>query len=78
MTSWRSYRQADLKLAQINGALNQLNQLVIWWDSLSMIEKRVPANKEFLVSTTEQTVQIQVVGHVHSRSKDDENDDSEN
>ena len=77
MTSWRSYRQADLKLAQTNGALNQLNQLVIWWDSLSMIEKRVPANKEFLVSTTEQTVQIQVIGHMHSRSRDEENDDSE-
>jgi hypothetical protein len=35
---------------QTNAAINQLNQLVIWWDALSMIEKRVGANKEFLVS----------------------------
>ena len=48
-TAWTSYRQTDLLLVQTNAAINQLNQLVIWWDSLSMIEKRVGANKEFLV-----------------------------
>jgi hypothetical protein len=37
-------------LVQTNAAINQLNQLVIWWDALSMIEKRVGANKEFMVS----------------------------
>ena len=36
-------------IKQTNAAINQLNQLVIWWDALSMIEKRVGANKEFMV-----------------------------
>jgi hypothetical protein len=49
-TAWTSYSQTDLVLVQTNAAINQLNQLVIWWDALSMIEKRVGANKEFLVS----------------------------
>jgi SMODS and SLOG-associating 2TM effector domain 1 len=74
-TAWRSYKQADLRLVQTNGALNQLHQLIIWWDSLSMIEKRVPANKEFLVQTTELTIQTQVVGYLSSKNKDDSADD---
>ena len=48
-TAWTSYSQTDLVLVQTNAAINQLNQLVIWWDALSMIEKRVGANKEFMV-----------------------------
>ena len=50
-TAWTSYSQTDLVLVQTNAAINQLNQLVIWWDALSMIEKRVGANKEFMVRT---------------------------
>lgn len=53
-TAWTSYSQTDLVLVQTNAAINQLNQLVIWWDALSMIEKRVGANKEFLVSYEEE------------------------
>ena len=48
-TAWTSYSQTELVLVQTNAAINQLNQLVIWWDALSMIEKRVGANKEFMV-----------------------------
>ena len=51
-TAWTSYSQTDLVLVQTNAAINQLNQLVIWWDALSMIEKRIGANKEFLVRHT--------------------------
>ena len=35
-------------------------KLIVWWDSLSMIEKRVGANKEMLVLMTEQAIQSQV------------------
>lgn len=41
-----------------------------------MIEKRVPANKEFLVQTTELTIQTQVVGYLSSKNKDDSADDT--
>jgi hypothetical protein len=39
-----------------------------------MIEKRVPANKEFLVLTTETTVQVQLVGFLSQKSKDNDED----
>jgi hypothetical protein len=29
-TSWRSYKQADLRLLQANGALNQLHQVILF------------------------------------------------
>ena len=53
LMAWTSYLQIELRLIQTNGAVHTLHQLMIWWDSLSMIEKRVAQNKEFLVVTTE-------------------------
>jgi hypothetical protein len=41
-----------------------------------MIEKRVPANKEFLVTITELTIQAQVVGYTSSKNKEDDTEDS--
>ena len=34
-------------------------QLLVWWDALTLIEKRVPANKDQLVKKTEATIQAQ-------------------
>lgn len=69
---WMSYKQVDLRLMQTHGLTNALNQLIVWWDSLSMIEKRVPANKEYLVLTTEAVYQGQVA--TFTRKKDDDDD----
>ena len=38
-----------MNMIEMTDSNAQLNQLVIWWDALSMIEKRVGANKEFMV-----------------------------
>mmetsp|Transcript_9349 Transcript_9349/g.9165 ORF Transcript_9349/g.9165 Transcript_9349/m.9165 type:complete len:487 (+) Transcript_9349:1001-2461(+) len=76
-TAWTSYSQTDLVLIQTNAAINQLNQLIIWWDALSMIEKRIGANKEFLVVVTELAIQSQVVGYASKgQQKDDNNEDT--
>ena len=40
-----------------------------------MIEKRVAANKEFLVQTTESAVQGQVVSYTSSKGRDEKEDD---
>jgi hypothetical protein len=77
LTSWASYNQTDLKLVQTNRAKHQLHQLLIWWDSLSMIEKRVPANKEYLVQVTETAFQGQIVGQTATKSSDEDRDDHE-
>ena len=34
-------------------------QVLAWWESLTLIEKRVPANKTKLVKTVEATIQAQ-------------------
>ena len=34
-------------------------QVLNWWESLTLIEKRVPANKTKLVKTVEATIQAQ-------------------
>ena len=33
--------------------------MLVWWDGLTMIEKRVPTNKEILVRSTESTILAQ-------------------
>jgi hypothetical protein len=53
---------------------------MIWWDSLSMIEKRVASNKEQLVLVTEAAVQGQVMAYSGKGSrdgKDDKDDDNQ-
>jgi hypothetical protein len=79
LTSWQSFSSVDTRLGQTNAAINQLNQLMIWWDSLTMIEKRVGANKEFLVMTTETAVQGQVVTTftVTTNQDDDKGDEKD-
>ncbi len=52
-------------------------QLIIWWDSLSMIEKRVASNKEQLVMITEAAVQGQVVSYSGTGSRPGKNDDED-
>jgi hypothetical protein len=56
-------------------------QLMIWWDSLSMIEKRVASNKEELVLVTEAAIQGQVAIFSQTNrdrsSQDDDNDKSQ-
>jgi SMODS and SLOG-associating 2TM effector domain 1 len=74
-TSWTSYKNTDLQLQATNGSINELNKLLIWWDSLSMIEKRVGANKEFLVVNTELAIQSQVVGVNSKTEKKEEQED---
>jgi hypothetical protein len=64
ITAWASYQQTDLRLVLTNNSLSQLNQLLVWWDGLTMIEKRIPINKETLVKTSELAIisQATVVG----------------
>ena len=63
LSYWQNHNMTYMRLMQFNSAVNQLNQLLIWWDSLSMIEKRVAVNKEQLVLTTEAAVQGQMLSY---------------
>lgn len=77
LSSWSSYLQIELRLCRTNSALHQLHQLVVWWDSLNMIEKRVSTNKEYLVQITEAAIQGQIVSAVSSKTNNNEGDDDD-
>lgn len=48
------------RLALINGAQLTLKNLLIWWESLSLIDRRLPESKQYLVDTTEQSVMAEL------------------
>ena len=79
-TSWVSYLQTDLNILAKNSSINAMNKLIVWWDSLSLIEKRGGTNKEMLVMMTESAIQGQVLGFSNSdsqNSSDEKKDDDE-
>jgi hypothetical protein len=53
LAGWESYKQMNMSLKLTNSAVGKLERLVLWWQSLSMIEKRRPDRKDKLVMTTE-------------------------
>ena len=76
-TAWVAYMQTDLTILAKNNAISQMNKLIVWWDSLSMIEKRGGGNKEMLVLTTELAIQSQVLGYTNSDSSNSSDDKEE-
>jgi hypothetical protein len=83
-TAFLSYQQTELRLMQTNAAYNQLNQLFSWWEGLTMIEKRVPGNKDTLIKGAEMIILSQATifsggggskRDDNDKNKDDDNDD---
>ncbi len=78
LTSWVDYKQVQPRTHQTNVAIQQLNQLLIWWDGLSMIEKRDVSNRESLLMRSEayivgrQSFNISKTGVSDDDKKEDE------
>lgn len=51
-------------------------QMLVWWDGLTMIEKRVPVNKDTLIRTTENCILSQSTTIGGSTADADENADT--
>jgi len=51
--SMLSYTQLSLRLESANAVVCQLNQLLCWWQGLTIIERRIECNREFLIETCE-------------------------
>jgi len=54
-----AYQNLETRLHRVNAALVSLSRLMVWWHGLSVIEKRIPANKTFLVDTMEGIIQLE-------------------
>ena len=79
LTDWMNYRQIELRLIQTNSALNALNKLLVWWECLSMIEKRNIFNKDTLVQSTENIIKQQatIFSGGSSKKRDTKGDESD-
>lgn len=53
------FEQDSARLTGANNSLGQLEKLLIWWQSLSMVQKRVKANAEYLVEATEDAIEAE-------------------
>eukprot|EP00747_Dinoflagellata_sp_TGD_P091073 gnl/TRDRNA2_/TRDRNA2_164931_c5_seq1.p1 gnl/TRDRNA2_/TRDRNA2_164931_c5~~gnl/TRDRNA2_/TRDRNA2_164931_c5_seq1.p1 ORF type:complete len:155 (+),score=25.92 gnl/TRDRNA2_/TRDRNA2_164931_c5_seq1:50-466(+) len=54
------FEQTSSQLTGANASLAQLKKLRIWWQSLSMVEKRMPTNKTQLVEEAEEAIEGEV------------------
>ena len=48
----------------MNNAALTLNNITVFWNGLSMIEKRIPKNKTFMVKTCEDAIMTEVSAYV--------------
>merc|ERR1719293_329538 len=55
-----SFAQLPPRIRNLNAAILLLKNLRVWWQSLSMVQMRLPVNKNHLVTVTESTVDAEV------------------
>eukprot|EP00418_Pyrodinium_bahamense_P008273 CAMPEP_0179108028 /NCGR_PEP_ID=MMETSP0796-20121207/50301_1 /TAXON_ID=73915 /ORGANISM="Pyrodinium bahamense, Strain pbaha01" /LENGTH=877 /DNA_ID=CAMNT_0020806091 /DNA_START=36 /DNA_END=2669 /DNA_ORIENTATION=+ len=58
--SMLEFENLSVQLRNVNQSLERLKNLRIWWNSLSMVERRLLSNKEVLVSSTEACVDAEI------------------
>ena len=54
-----SWRSLDTEPATLNATTAVLTQLLLYWDGLSLIKRRMPETKEYLVDTAESALLLQ-------------------
>ena len=69
LTALADFEQLSTRLRNVNQCKMQLNNIMIWWESLSMVEKRLPVNKEYLVKVTEDNLNAEVSAFIKSTSR---------
>jgi hypothetical protein len=60
ITGTLEFENYPAQLRNVNQSLEVLKNLRIWWQSLSMVERRMPSNKEYLVTGTETTADSEI------------------
>merc|ERR1712187_1084041 len=78
-----SFAQLAPRIWNLNASVLALKNLRVWWQSLSMVQMRLPVNKNHLVTVTESTVDAEVSCWMKSMivqsapQNDDDDDESE-
>merc|ERR1719226_320778 len=55
-----SFAQLAPRIRNLNASVLALKNLRVWWQSLSMVQMRLPVNKNHLVTVAESTVDAEV------------------
>lgn len=63
------YEMLNQRLTAVNAANATLQNLLIWWDSLSLVDRRLNSSKQYLVETTEAAVTAEFASMVKSAKK---------
>jgi len=63
------WEQLQNRHRNVNQCLEELSDLYIWWESLSMVEKRMPKHKEQLVFSTENNNDAEISAFVKSTAR---------
>jgi hypothetical protein len=56
IASWMEFNSTAAKVARYNGIIVALTNLLLWWDSLSPVDKASPLNINTLVIKAEETL----------------------
>jgi hypothetical protein len=75
VTGWVAFQQMNVSLKLTNSAVGRLEGLVLWWQSLSMIEKSRPDRKQKLVLITEEVISAATPALAISKHLATNNDD---
>jgi hypothetical protein len=88
LSNMMEYGQVALRLRRTNEAIAELKRLMLWWHSLSMVQKRLEESKQILVQTGEQTflaeagvsqlTKLQKGTDVKKKDNDEKDDDKKN
>ena len=70
-TSTIAYRAVESRMENVNVANVSLRKHMVWWHGLSVIEKRIPANKTTLVNTMESIIQAEAGSVVVRHEEED-------
>ena len=71
IASWMEFTTTAAKIARYNGIIVALTNLLLWWDSLSLVDKASPLNIDTLVLKTEETLSAERAAWVGGGAGDD-------
>eukprot|EP00802_Teleaulax_amphioxeia_P002218 Tamp_02220.p1 GENE.Tamp_02220~~Tamp_02220.p1 ORF type:complete len:1055 (+),score=171.08 Tamp_02220:1064-4228(+) len=74
VTSWLEFHSTSTKISRYSASILSINNLLLWWDSISDVDKASPANVDHLVSMGEGIVNTERHAWLstgHSKDKDD-------
>jgi len=60
LTGTMEYQKLQETIVSLNNSVMQLTHLLMWWDSLSFVEKRMAKHKDMLVASTEGAIMNEV------------------